>query len=115
MRYANGVAGTVVSVGYREGAPKHLTELTCTRGMLTVDYTGGVTVGKNEQWQPVPDSAGEDWMHVALIAEWRGFVDAVRNGTASRRSPARTGGTSWPLFLLPKNRRGCSRKCVVDE
>ena len=82
LRYANGVAGTVVSVGYREGAPKHLTELTGTRGMLTVDYTGGVTVGRNGQWQPVTDSGGEEWMHQALIAEWRGFADAVQNGTA---------------------------------
>ena len=81
LRYANGVAGTVVSVGYREGAPKHLTELTCTRGMLTVDYTSGVTVGRNGQWQQVPDSAGEEWMHQALIAEWRGFAGAVRHGT----------------------------------
>jgi predicted dehydrogenase len=80
LRYANGAAGAVVSVGYREGAPKHLTELTCTRGMLTIDYAGGVTVGRNEQWRHVPDSATEDWMHVALIAEWRGFVDAVRSG-----------------------------------
>src|SRR5690606_2271908 len=54
LRSANGVAGTVVSVGYREGAPKHLTELTGMRGMLTVDYVGGVTVGRNGQWQPVP-------------------------------------------------------------
>ena len=48
--------------------------------MLTIDYAGGVTVGRNEQWRHVPDSATEDWMHVALIAEWRGFVDAVRSG-----------------------------------
>ena len=80
LRYANGAAGTVVSVGYREGAPKHLTELTCTRGMLTIDYAGGVSVGNNEEWRQVPDSATDNWMHVALIAEWRGFVDAVRAG-----------------------------------
>ncbi len=81
LRYANGVAGVVVSVGYRDGAPKHLTELTCTRGMLTVDYAGRVSVGKHEQWRHVPDSATDNWMHVALIAEWRGFVDAIRAGS----------------------------------
>ena len=80
LRYANGVAGTVVSTGYRDGAPKHLTELTCTRGMMNVDYVGGVTVGKNGQWRHVPDSASEEWMHAALIAEWRGFAHAVRSG-----------------------------------
>lgn len=80
LRYANGAAGTVVSVGYRDGAPKHLTELTCTRGMLTIDYAGGVTVGKNEQWRSVPDSASDDWMHAALVEEWRGFAAAIRSG-----------------------------------
>ena len=81
LRYANGAAGTVVSVGYREGAPKHLTELTCTRGMLNIDYAGGVTVGKNGAWQPVQGSACDDWMHAALIEEWRSFAAAVRSGS----------------------------------
>jgi predicted dehydrogenase len=81
LRYANGVAGAVVSVGYGAGAPKHLTELTCTRGMMNIDYAGGVTVGKNEQWRRVPNSASENWMHEALIAEWRGFAAAVRSGS----------------------------------
>lgn len=81
LRYANGVAGVVVSVGYRDGAPKHLTELTCTRGMLNIDYAGGVTVGNGEQWRQVPNSASENWMHEALIAEWRGFAAAVRSGS----------------------------------
>lgn len=83
VRYANGVAGVIVSVGYREGAPKHLTELTCTRGMLNIDYVGGVSVGRGEQWQHVPDSGSADWMHLALVAEWRGFLDAVRTGSPS--------------------------------
>lgn len=80
LRYANGAVGTVVSVGYRDGAPKHLTELTCTRGMLTVDYAGGVLVGRNETWNLVPNSTNNDWMHDALVAEWRGFADAIRSG-----------------------------------
>ena len=81
LRYANGVVGTVVSVGYHSGAPKHLTELTCTRGMLTIDYAGGLVVGKDEQWQQVPGSASEDRMHAALVEEWRGFIAAVRTGS----------------------------------
>ena len=80
LRYANGAGGCVVSVGYRAGAPKHLTELTCTRGMLNIDYTGGVTVGKNGQWRLVEDLACADWMHAALVAEWRAFAAAVRSG-----------------------------------
>ena len=82
LRYANGAAGTVVSVGYREGAPKHLTELTCTRGMLNIDYAGGVSVGRCGAWQPVPGSDCDDWMHAALIEEWRSFAAAVGSGSA---------------------------------
>jgi predicted dehydrogenase len=81
VRYANGVAGAVVSVGYRDGAPKHLTELTCTRGMMNIDYVGGVTVGKGEQWRHIPGSTSPDWMHDALVAEWRSFASAVRSGS----------------------------------
>jgi predicted dehydrogenase len=74
--YANGAAGSIVSVGYRQGAPKHLTELTCTRGMLDIAYDG-LRIGRNEQWQDVPVVAEEDWMHHALVEEWRAFVAAV--------------------------------------
>jgi predicted dehydrogenase len=81
LRYANGASGVVLSVGYREGAPKHLTELTCTRGMLNIDYAGGVSVGRGEQWRAVPGSASDDWMHAALVEEWRAFAAAVRSGS----------------------------------
>ena len=81
VRYANGAAGTIVSVGYANGAPKHLTELTCTKGMLNIDYTGGVTIGHEERWQPVPDSGTQGWMARALVNEWRAFLQAVEEGT----------------------------------
>ncbi len=77
LRYANGAAGTVVSTGYAVGAPKHLTELTCTRGMMNIDYAAGVYIGRDERWQAVPGSVCDDWMHEALIREWRGFIRAV--------------------------------------
>jgi predicted dehydrogenase len=77
LRYASGAAGTVVSVGYATGAPKHLTELTCTKGMLTIDYVGGVSIGRAEQWQTVPDSGSPAWMHQGLVSEWRAFVRAI--------------------------------------
>lgn len=80
LRYANGATGTVVSTGYASGAPKHLTELTCTRGMLNVDYTGGVSIGRYERWQTVYTPADDDWMHAALVNEWRAFLRAVVDG-----------------------------------
>lgn len=83
LRYDNGAAGTVVSVGYADGAPKHLTELTCTKGMMNVDYTGGVTLGRGEKWTPVPDSGGQDWMHEALVNEWTAFLQMVEDDAPS--------------------------------
>jgi predicted dehydrogenase len=84
LRYASGAAGTVVSTGYRTGAPKHLTELTCLRGMMNIDYTQGVTVGRDERWHTVPESLPQnDWMHEALIEEWRQFLAALEQGTAT--------------------------------
>lgn len=82
FRYANGAAGTVISTGYADGAPKHLTELVCTRGMLNVDYTSGVQIGRGEVWQTVPGSQPEgDWMLEALTGEWRGFLKALDTRT----------------------------------
>jgi len=83
LRYDNGAAGTVVSVGYAQGAPKHLTELTCTNGMLNIDYVGGVTLGCDGKWQPVPDSGGENWMHEALVNEWTAFLRMIKHDAPS--------------------------------
>ena len=84
LRYANGASGTVISTGYHKGAPKHLTELTCTKGMMNIDYTQGVSVGRDEQWQTVPESLpSDDWMHEALVEEWRQFLDAIEHETST--------------------------------
>ena len=82
LRYANGAAGTVVSVGYADGAPKHLTELVCSRGGMTVDYTAGVQIGRGDTWRTVPESLRQgDWMHESLVAEWKGFLHALDTKT----------------------------------
>ena len=77
IRYDNGAAGVVFSVGYASGAPRHDTELTCTRGVLRVDSVAGVTVGRDEAWHAVPDSGHPAWMDDALVEQWRAFVAAV--------------------------------------
>ena len=78
LRYASGTVGTIVSTGYKIGAPKHLTELTCTKGMLNIDYTTGVAIGKNETWQTIPESIPSgNWMHEALVEEWRQFLQSI--------------------------------------
>lgn len=78
LRYASGAVGTIVSTGYKIGAPKHLTELTCTKGMLNIDYTQGVSIGRNDTWQTIPESIPSgDWMHAALVEEWRQFIQSI--------------------------------------
>lgn len=77
LQYANGAMGTIVSVGYREGVTKHLTELICTKGMLNVDYVGGISIGRGDRWQSIPFSGSPKWMHEAVVSEWRAFLDAV--------------------------------------
>lgn len=83
LKYANGAMGAVVSTGYRVGAPKHLTELTCTKGTMNIDYAGGVSIGRNDKWQAIPNSESPNWMHEAIIAEWSAFLDAIENNAAT--------------------------------
>jgi phthalate 4,5-cis-dihydrodiol dehydrogenase len=77
VRYEGGAAGVVFSIGYRDGAPRHDTELTCTRGILRVDSVAGVSIGRGEAWHEVPDSGDRAWIDEALVAQWRAFGDAV--------------------------------------
>ena len=81
VRFCNGSFGTVVSTAYRHGAPKHLTELTCTSGALNIEYGAGVVIGKGEKWTPVPDSGSDAWMHEALAHEWSAFLRAIEEDT----------------------------------
>lgn len=81
--YRNGTTGVVVSVGYSDGAPKHLTELICSRGSMVVDYRAGVRIGRGERWHDVPGSGSEDWLPEAVLEEWRAFVRALEAGTES--------------------------------
>ena len=82
VRYANGAAGTIVSTGYSVGAPKHSTELTCTKGMLNIDYATGVQIGREDRWQLVPDSVPTgSWMVEGIANEWRDFLHAIATDT----------------------------------
>lgn len=78
LRFQSGAVGLVISTGYSVGAPKHTTELTCSRGMLTIDYTAGVQLGRDDRWHTLPESVPTgSWMHEGLVAEWRAFFDAI--------------------------------------
>ncbi len=82
VRYASGAVGNIISTGYSIGAPKHGTELTCSKGMLNIDYATGVQLGREDRWQVVPDSVPTgNWMLEGLVNEWRGFLNAIDTNT----------------------------------
>ena len=80
VRYGNGACGAVVSTGYQEGAPKHLTELTGTKGMISVDYES-ISIGKNGKWQQVEDYSSEKWVPYAMQKQWLEFISSIENNT----------------------------------
>jgi phthalate 4,5-cis-dihydrodiol dehydrogenase len=81
LRFANGAAASVTSIGYQHGAPNHNTELIGTHGALRIDYANGVHIGRQERWTQVPNSSREDWMLEALVQEWRAFDQAIQTKT----------------------------------
>ncbi|WP_455383473.1 Gfo/Idh/MocA family protein [Salinispira pacifica] len=80
VRYENGCIGTVLSVGYRRGAPRHFTEIQCTDGTLHVDYAG-VSTGIDETWKEMARYDPGSWMLDALELQWRTFQDSIRTGS----------------------------------
>lgn len=97
LRHANGAASMVISTGYSTGAPKHTTELTCTKGMLSIDYATGVQIGREDRWQTLPESVPQgSWMHEALVAEWQGFLNAIDHD----REPPVSGETARTTMEL---------------
>jgi predicted dehydrogenase len=82
LRYANKATATATSIGYRSGVFNFTTELCCTNGLLRIEHDKGVFIGRNESWRALADSASDDWMADALIAEWRAFRDALERNQA---------------------------------
>jgi predicted dehydrogenase len=77
LRYANGAAGTVISVGYKTGVMDFSTELTCTKGMLKIVDDRRVFIGQDEQWHQVAVSDDDDWISASLDNEWHAFLSAI--------------------------------------
>jgi predicted dehydrogenase len=77
LRFKKGVSATATAIGYRTGVFKFLTELTCTKGLLTVSHRDGVFIGKDENWHKVEGSEAQDFMEKAMLQEWSAFRDAL--------------------------------------
>ena len=111
LRYANGAVGTVISTGYRTGAPTHLTELTCTKGMLKISYDAGIQIGRDEHWQLIPESVApamtQNWMATALIDEWRSFITAIETGSETAVTGAYARHVMATAFAAEESSRLC--------
>lgn len=77
LRFGNGGIGQVQSVGYRNGAVGFAMDMVCEKGTLRIDFDHGVSIGRDAVWTPVPDSIEPDWMHHAVVREWRAMRDAI--------------------------------------
>ena len=82
LRFQSGATATASCIGYRSGVFTFRTQLTGSRGLMRIDHTRGVFIGRDERWRAVPGSASTDWMADALLAEWRAFAAALRTGSA---------------------------------
>ena len=75
IRYKNGLAGVVVSIGYADGAPNFECQVICANGSLRFSEHGEkyVRVGKGEQWEEVEFKDPPTTMH----HEWKSFAEAI--------------------------------------
>ena len=84
LRFENGMAGTVITVGYKTGAPSFDTEIVCTNGLIRVDKMDGISIAQEESWRILPRDREVDldnWMEEAMVEEWRAFLAAIETGT----------------------------------
>ncbi|BAT59617.1 putative 4,5-dihydroxyphthalate dehydrogenase [Variibacter gotjawalensis] len=79
VRFDDNRIGQVASVAYRDGAGSYGIDLICERGALRVDFNTGVSIGHDNIWTPVPDSAEPDWMQRAVEGEWQAMVTCIRD------------------------------------
>ena len=78
IRYKNGLAGVVVSVGYADGGPMHDTHVICANGSLRFNHSNasglrGLWIGQNDAWTPVEH---DDWPDNMRL-EWARFAEAI--------------------------------------
>ncbi|MHB2170156.1 Gfo/Idh/MocA family protein [Alsobacter sp. R-9] len=80
LTFDGGAAATVTSIAYRDGAPFGGTELVCDEGVLVLDPSGALRVGRAGRWQDVSLPPSADVMADALVEEWRTFGRVLRSG-----------------------------------
>lgn len=83
LRFANGNAGQVQSIGYRDGAMGFAMELVCERGTIRIDFDTGTWIGRGAKWELIENSIEPNWMHHAVAREWTSFKHSIDTDTPS--------------------------------
>lgn len=82
LRFDSGAFGHVDSIGYKDGAGSRWTEIVGETGVIHIDPITGVTIGRDDKWTLVEGSCEPDFMHRAVVREWRSLRDAIVDGAA---------------------------------
>ena len=80
LRYESGAGGLISCIGYKAGAPVEETMLVGSKGSIKIGLSAGVSIGKDNQWQNIPNTSTEDLHFSALTNEWLAFKQYVESG-----------------------------------
>ena len=77
MNFSNGVVATIIYTGYTKGVLKVESEFYCEKGMIKANVREGAFIAENDQWRLVPHSQSGNWLHEALVNEWKEFSSSI--------------------------------------
>jgi len=78
LRFADGSAAQIASIGMEEGATINDTAVMTARAAMRVDFGEGVRVGRGDQWALVEGSTEGDWSLRAIQRQWEDLGAAMR-------------------------------------
>lgn len=78
LRYADGVTGSVQSIGYKHGAPTNETEIFGTEGLLYIS-SSELIIGIDGKRKTILEFDVNDTTHESLKREWTAFFHSIEN------------------------------------
>lgn len=78
LRFADGSAAQIASVGMAGGAMVNDTTAMTANSAVRVDFSTGIRLGRGDVWETVPDSTEPDWAFRAIGRQWADLAAAMR-------------------------------------
>lgn len=88
LGFKNGQKASLHYSGFKNGVNDICIDFNGSTGSLKIDNTKGTFLGKDQNYQLLPDSYSEDWMNEALVNQWEEFSKAIMED----REPIASGG-----------------------